>query len=332
MNRWRIVAVVVALALIGLIWYEHTRPEPLPPYPGTTANPIKFPRGAKALAPGSPVAATTRPYTPIDSPLAGADWLLPLASDSLFSDSLHDGQAAWVVDGHPVRLSEVPTDPVDRLTWSPDGHQLAWVNNRGATIIGYRQGRFTTSNQPGATAFAWLSNTEWVWIQHGQALVSTGQRREIAGVPALYHPIAPQTRSVLSDRKGTLLVTSLTSGPPRQIARVNPRRWPVLLSAAAWAPHTSAWLLERPGSVPAYLFLVVHNRQAVFWRFLSPLPPEWTVSRGHIYLLGALPNQELAWIHHGQLIPLNVTPGLFSSGPAGILWRGANGFLQLVKP
>lgn len=49
MNRWRIVAVVVALALIGLIWYEHTRPEPLPPYPGTTANPIKFPRGGESL-------------------------------------------------------------------------------------------------------------------------------------------------------------------------------------------------------------------------------------------------------------------------------------------
>jgi len=331
-NRWRIVALVVALLLTGFVWYEHTRPEPLPPYPGTTANPIEFPRGAKALTPGSPMAATTRPYTPKYSPLAGADWLLPLASDSLFSDSLHDGQAAWVLDGHPVHLSGVPTDPVDRLTWSPNGRQLAWVNNQGATIVGYRHGTFTTVTQPGATAFAWLSNSERVWIQHGQALISTGQRRRVVGVPALYHPIATQTRSLLSDREGTLLVTPLTSGPPRPIARVNPRRWPVLLSAAAWTPRASAWLLERPGSVPAYLFLVVRHRQAVFWRFLSPLPPEWTVSRGHIYLLGALPNQELAWIHQGQLVPLNVTPGLFSSGPVGILWRSAHGFLQLVAP
>jgi len=333
-NRWRIVKVMAALAFIGLglLWYQHTRPEPIPLYHGTTTDPIHFAGRTVALKPGAPIAATARPYTPAYPPLPGADWLLPLAPHSLFSDSLHDGQAAWVVQGHPVRLAGVPTDPIDRLTWSPNGHQVAWVNGESATIVTYRHGRFTTTRHPGILAFAWLSNTQWVWLQKGQVWTNTGRRLSVSGIPARYHPFSPTTRSLLSDRQGALLITSLNTGAARQIARVNPRRWPLLLSAGAWNSQSSAWLLERPGSVPAYLFLVVHSRQAVFWRFLSPLPPEWAVSQGQVYLLGALPDQQLAWIHQGRLIPLNLTPGLFSSGPAGIIWRGTNGFLQLVAP
>jgi hypothetical protein len=321
-------ASILGAAVVGLLWWKSAHPTPATQPRWQSAHPVLSP-ASRPIAVGPRWDATTTAVPLPPESLRHAEWFLPITSSSFVTDTLHDGQARWVVDHRAVQLTALPLDPVFNLIWASTGQSLAWTTATGVVLWLYHQGHFMMHQLHGATNVGFTARGQALWISHGHVVAPWGTRTYL-GQPAQVHPFYDGGRWLALDRQGHLEAENLLTGQVSPIATVHERRWPHLITVIAWGSR-SAWLLSRPGPVPAYLCIVHAPSHTGWFRFQSPLKPELGIFHNHLVIEGAVPNQALAIVEHGTLHPLSVTPGYFSASPRGIIWRSAGGFVRLAR-
>ncbi|MCY0878208.1 MAG: hypothetical protein OWU84_04640 [Firmicutes bacterium] len=319
------------IILGGALAYLHHRAAiqqnaSLPPVRWKTANPLIQPRSRSLVLRPVATAHTADVALPARQ-LRNAEWYLPIAPDSAVTFILHDGQTRWVIDGQALSLRNPPLDPADRLSYTQNGQALAWVRpNGGAAIETARSYQVI----PQATAIAFNLRNQPVWVSGHHLFVNgAAESWTFQGIPAETHALLHHAQALITDDHGEICEYAVPAGRKTLLATVRPRRWPLLVTAR----HVSgglAFLMERESALPRYLLVDVQHGTVRWYRFVSATPPELGVFRGQLVVSNVTANGNLAVIDGRSLLPLNVVPGIFSSGPEGVIWAGASGFVRLT--
>lgn len=326
--RWSyLIALAAAAILVAGAVRRAFQTSSAPQVHWKTANPLLAPK-SQPMVQGVQTTAHTVPIALPRSQLASAEWYLPITAHSAISYILHDGRARWVVNGRAITLKNPTIDPMDQLSYAPDGLEIGWVVASGgvaempaqapsSTIVGpARAISFNAYNVPVTirASTVWVGSHPLAWT--------------IPGNPASAHPLIGRGHQLIVDKKGTIESIAIPSGKTTTLARVRPNRWPDLLAARRTSKGV-VWLMERPSAIPAYLLVSIESGRVFWYRFVSPTTPELGTLNG-IAVVGNLESDgSLAYVFGAAIHPLNVTPGAFSSGPDGIIWQGSQGFVRL---
>lgn len=288
------------------------------------------PRGSRTLTWGRTVVVHPKALTLPEHQLPHSNWWWPLTKSSSVAYILHDGQARWLVQGSPVPLTTAPVDPVGNLVAAANGRMLSWTAPAGIDWIawpGPRRGHVAHASSPYFTG----DRLSYLLLAGSSFTVVEGTHRypfAHLGIP-FAHPFVGQGIAV--DRRGTLSWVSIPGGKSHVIAVVNPRRWSIPLMAGAVRDGVFC-LLSQPTAVPSYLLIAKIHGRVYDYAWQSPTIPELGVVGGTLAITYIKSGGQGATLSNGRLIPLSAQPGLFSSGPQGLVWQSrGRKFLQLAQ-
>jgi hypothetical protein len=329
--RWYyVLGLVVAAALAGIAAFVlHGRaPETPQQMSWKTANPVLAP-ASRVLHVGAMWNAKTQTIAPLAGSLANAEWYLPITSRSAVSYILHDGRARWVVDGQHRTLPSPPSNPNAQITYASNGQSLAWMQLEGGAL------QMSTANAqahpwPKARAIQFNHQNKLVMLVSQHVWIAGHELAwRIPGTPAALNPFVQGADFLIVDRQGHLESLALPSGHASALAKVRAARWPQLVTAES-VGNRLLILMERPGALPAWLLIEIHGKQVWWYRFVSPAMPELGTVHGVFAIGNAESNGNLLLLPTGSAIhPLNLSPGIFSTGPGGLIWQGSNTLQKL---
>ncbi len=324
-------ALVVAVGLAGLAAYLVRSPAPEAPPEASwkTPNPVISPP-SRALHVGAAWSAETQTISPLAGSLANAEWYLPITPRSAVSYILHDGRARWVVDGRHRTLRNPPSNPNAQIAYPANGRSLAWMTlNGGALQLSAGRGPVLAWPQARAIQFNRQNQLVMIASQH-VSVAGHALSWQIPGKPAALNPFVQGARLLIVDHSGTLESLAIPSGRSAVLARVRAARWPQLITAQS-SGNRLLLLLERPGALPAWLLIEIQGRQIWWYRFVSPSMPELGVVHGVFAIGNAESSGNLLLLPSGSAMhPLNLSPGIFSTGPGGLIWQGSNNLQKLA--
>ncbi|MCY0899040.1 MAG: hypothetical protein OWU33_08930 [Firmicutes bacterium] len=328
--RWYhgLAALIVVVGAFAYVQHRRTVDNVIPPpVHWQTRDPLIYPVG-RALVLKPPATARTRAFALPAGQLPTAEWYLPIAPHSAVSFILHDGRGRWVFQGRRIALINPPIDPADQLNYNRTGSLLAWVRPGGGAAIQTPTAYHTI---PDATAIAINAENHLVWIQ-GHQVIEDGKtlRWTFRGALATTHPFIDHAQTLVTDWHGRILAYQLATGQAKLLVSVRPNRWPTLVTVRHIRGGT-ALLLERNTAVPRYLLVLADGQNTGWYRFVSATPPELGAFRGQLVINNITAAGNLAVVTTSSLVPLTVVPGIFSSGPYGVLWAGSHGFVQLLS-
>ncbi len=332
MNNRRFYPIYALVVIIALfIGFRRFTAKPNVPAPvhWKTANPVLSPK-SQPLSMGAAWTGIVHAVTLPKDQLASAEWYLPISGRSSIAYILHDGRARWVVNGVAHTLKNPPDDPADQFSYADNGQILGWsLPSGGATIVD-ASGIAQSLSHVSAVAFTQAGTpVALVTSAHRVSVRGRSLGWVVPGTPAATHPFVDHANTLIVDRNGLIEAASIPSGTIQQLAQVRDARWPQLLTARSVGQGVAV-LLERPAPVPRYLVLWMHGGRVGWYRFASPTTPQLGVVKGNLVVGNADPSGQLVVIAAQAAHPLNVTPGIFSSGPAGIVWQSSKGFEALT--
>lgn len=321
--------VAVALASFAAFLFRSPAPEAPQQMSWKTTHPVISPPG-HALHVGATWSAETQSTRPLAGSLANTEWYLPITSRSAVSYILHDGRARWVVDGRNRPLRNPPSNPNAQITYTANGQSLAWMTLTGGALQ-MSAGRGQTLAWPKARAIQFNGQNQLVMVA-GQRVSVAGRALswQIPGTPAALNPFVQGARVLVVDHAGTLESLAIPSGRSAVLARVRASRWPELVTAQS-SGNRLLLLLERPSALPAWLLIEIQGKQIWWYRFVSPSMPELGAVHGVFAIGNAESSGNLLLLPSGSdMHPLNLSPGIFSTGPAGLIWQGSNNVQKLT--
>jgi hypothetical protein len=322
-----ILAGLVLVALIVWGWLAHRQANQVAaPNPLVLKDPLMTPNHAKRIVWGKLQAVSPRTIALPRQQLAASDWWLPLSQTSSVGYVLHDGQARWLIDGQALSFASMPTNPVGALVASSNGHALAWPTAQGVEAITWPARRPTFD--PHALDPYFESDGRLAYIvktaPHAYTVVSGTHRYALPAVGTLFaHPFL--SGSVAYDQQGHLGTVNWATDRVQSIATINPKAWSTPLYAGTLPNHGLYFLLSEATPLPSYLLIVDQGGSVGYFAWQSPTTPEIGTLNGVLAMTYVRSGGQLVVLKRGRLVPLNVTPNLFSLGPEGIVWQAANG-------
>ncbi|MDA8193791.1 MAG: hypothetical protein M0Z53_07330 [Thermaerobacter sp.] len=320
--------------LVGVAaWVSRPQPAKTPaPTAWKTANPV-LSAGAYPLSPGTAARFHTAPIKLPAGQLSAADWYLPLSPSVSVAYELHDILARWQVQGVAQTLAGAPANPALGLSFAPSGRMLAWPAGTGMAVASWPHGAKTL---PHAAAVGFTGHNQLVVAsQAGGEIILTRPGTStpplrVTGQPAQSRPFAAHA-SLLAIQSGSDLGwVNTVSGHPATAVKVDGARWPDLI-AARRAGNASAWLLERPSPLPAYLLIVTTpGRKPAWYRWRAAEGPQLAVAEGRIVFSQSLSSGIWWAVGVRHLHPMALGAGLVSDGPYGLIWRASQGFSRLT--